>query len=459
MSLEQDNVDVDVNAILKPYFSEISSLNQSLKQHENMVDYYTLKTKMINDEIDNQLKQLNQEEIELSQKFITCVENEEFYIHPTEENVDLINNAKQYKDIYNKKKEQYITQMKQIENKEKALNDKLSQLDSEKQELYKNICDLILNNGKNLQSDNKKEEELINNNQGIIKVIKAKCSQIKNKNNTKETKRTRSFSNSNNNNNNNKQRKGSSVNKNKNNKKRHYNISSSPNKTYNNASNYSISSSQIALNTKHKNNLHNNTSSNNHNGSNSKNKMNGNRKRFNSSLTTTKPKKNNSYSNIPIHLTNQSNVHNNNNNVSSIVIKNNACDNIKNTNKSFFLLKNARLEKSLQHSSNIMSQEDLGGEYCCYKLLRNYKNDLKNVEDLSDDSHYLNKSSSNQYSKPRSVSRYKNNCNRSFTNEDKSLRRERLEYKLSNTPKLCVRGKYVNQNLIGQATDTENGIL
>ena len=458
MSLEQ--VNVDVSAILKPYFSEISSLNESLKQHENMVDYYTLKSKMINDEIDNQLKQLNQEEIELSQKFITCVENEEFFIHPTEENVELINNAKQYKDVYNKKKEHYITQMKQIENKEKALNDKLNRLDSEKQELYKIICDLILNNGKNLQSDNKKEEELINNNQGIIKVIKAKCSQIKNKSNTKETKRTRSFSNSNNNNN--RQHKGNSVNKNTHNKKRHYNISSSPNKTYNNASNYSISSSQIALNTKHKDNVRNNTSNNNHNKSNSKNKMNGHRKRFNSSLST-KPKKNNSYSNIPIHLTNQSNVHNNNNNnnhnVSSIAIKNNACDNIKNTNKSFFLLKNARLEKSLKHSSDIMSQEDLGGEYCCYKLLRNYKNDLKNVEDLSDDSHYLNKSSSNQYSKALSVSRYKNNCNRSFTNEDKSLRRERLEYKLSNTPKLCVRGKYVNQNLIGQATDTENGIL
>ena len=65
--------------------------------------------------------------------------------------------------------------MKQIEVKEKLLNDKLNQLDSETQELYTVRYNLILNKGTNLQSDNK-QEELIHNNQCIIKVIKARCS-------------------------------------------------------------------------------------------------------------------------------------------------------------------------------------------------------------------------------------------------------------------------------------------
>lgn len=459
MSIEQLNV----SEILKPYFSEISSLNESLKQHENILDYYTIKSKKVNEEIDNQLSQLNQEEIELAQKFINCVENEDFYLNPSDEHKELINDAKKQKDVYNKKKEHYLLQMKQIETKEKALEEKVKQLDNEKQELYKIICDLILNEGNNIhKNSNKKEEELIQNNQGIIKVIKAKCSKINNKSDIngnaskKGTKRTRSFSNSNkvplsnNKAKSSKRKNGNSIGKDT--KKRHHNISQSPNKTYQ-VSNFSISSSQIAITSKNKDHL--NKSNNTKSSSKSKQTPISNKKRF-SSLSSKKPKKNNSYTNMPIHLTNQSNV--NNHNVSSIIEGNSACDNIKNTNKSFFLLRNARLEKSLRHCSDV-SQEDLGGEYCCYKLLRNYKKDLKCSGELSDDSHYLNKSSSNQYSKAKSVSKGRSNCNRNFNNEDKSLIRERIENKLSNTPKLCIRGKYVNQNLIGQATDTENGIL
>lgn len=127
----------------------------------------------------------------------------------------------------------------------------------------------------------------------------------------------------------------------------------------------------------------------------------------------------------------------------SITTLNSMVDNIGNTNKSFYLYRNARIEKSLRHNTEI-SQDDLGGEYCCYRLLRNYRNDIRN--------------SSLEFLR-NTKARSKSSCHNSSYVEDKSLVKERLETRMSNTPKIVVGGRLVSQSLIGQATNTENGVI
>lgn len=114
-----------------------------------------------------------------------------------------------------------------------------------------------------------------------------------------------------------------------------------------------------------------------------------------------------------------------------------------NTNKSFYLLRNARIEKAMRHNTEI-SQDDIGGENCCYRLLRNYQNDIRNtsVEFLRN-----------------TKARSRSSCHNKSYIGDRSYIRERFEQKMENTPKIYIKGRYVKQNLIGQATDTENGII
>ena len=99
--------------------------------------------------------------------------------------------------------------------------------------------------------------------------------------------------------------------------------------------------------------------------------------------------------------------------------------------------------EAMRHNTEI-SQDDIGGENCCYRLLRNYQNDIRNtsVEFLRN-----------------TKARSRSSCHNKSYIGDRSYIRERFEQKMENTPKIYIKGRYVKQNLIGQATDTENGII
>ena len=514
----KNNSNVNIQQVLSPYFTEILSLNEELKKHETMLELYGMKYKKINQDYEIKRKELDEEELELSKQFISTVESEEFFKNPNEDNKTLVEEAKKHKEIFNKRKGQALLHKKKIEVKQKELDDKVNLLSQDKKELYEVICNLILGKKDNSNGENQEEKnKMIKNNQGLIRVISSKCDKLKKVKNFEEIENNRlskvsipnlkiinekgssnnlsSLSNTRRSNqtignkthhtithrsNNSIEKKSITPNQRKKKatieKKEQSTEKKSKKKSDDNIKNLNINELEKENNKNNHNNIKKVKKSPNRNKSTKSehfsNKSNsceskGSKPEYSSKQSKgkqSKPKynpKDKPYKkppNISIYSHNSdfscssipskinTSLPNMNHSVSpnrSITTLNSMVDNIGNTNKSFYLYRNARIEKSLRHNTEI-SQDDLGGEYCCYRLLRNYRNDIRN--------------SSLEFLR-NTKARSKSSCHNSSYVEDKSLVKERLETRMSNTPKIVVGGRLVSQSLIGQATNTENGVI
>ena len=442
-----------VPIILSPYFKEISQLNEELRNKETQIEFYSLKAKKLNQELDEKREILEKEERELSLQFISTVESEDFFKNPSDENVEVINEIKRKKNKFNADKGNYIRKKAQIDRREKDLAQKVSQLPPEKKELYDIICKLILQGDDNVILDDE-EAKIIKNNQGLVRVISSKCSRIKGSDSdispekSPENSTDKSRKNSNNNiaigkgNDQNftitsikNSNRNSNRNSLKNQVKKPSNYSTRSNK--NNISNSSRDDSRKKGNNKEtpkviRSARRNDSRKKSHDGLMIKTKSRGSFANPNRMLT---PKLNDTSS------VNTSDINSPGKKSCMTVCGTSVYDKIPFTNKSFYLLRNANIAKTFKNPNEI-NQDDLGGEHCCERLLRNYQNEIRST------SHSPFRRNDQSKARSQSYGSYVDN-----------LRKERQYKKFESMPKIKVRGKVVNQTVIGQATNTENGII
>ena len=165
--------------ILKKYFSTILNLNKELHNQETLIEFYKIKCNNLNIINEKKKKEIEEKENQLTEIFITMVENENFFITASEiELKDIIEKAKEKKKNYNKKKEDYIKSKKILEQTKNDLNLKIKDLSAKQLESFNLIKDIILNNINLEDEDNeiiqKYDKELIKQNKKLIKDLKEK---------------------------------------------------------------------------------------------------------------------------------------------------------------------------------------------------------------------------------------------------------------------------------------------
>ena len=396
--------------IIKPYFSTILNLNKELHKQETLIEFYKIKCNNLTKIIEKKKKEIEEEEINLTNLFISKVEKEDFFINSTDyELKDIIEKAKNKKKNYEKKKDDYNKLKKTLEQKRNNLNLKMNKLSIEQLELFNLIKDIIINNI-NIDDENneliqKYDKKIINENKNLIKRINEKCLEYKKNidslqkeiNNKKNTKQLHS----------NKLRKRSLQLKEK---------------------SLSLKNSFFNIN---------NEISTNYN--------------YNPIKNLDRSKNNSSLSSIPINNNISSFIEVNNNNhnltlnmpLSSKHINtnfynyNNSDISIKNLNKSFYLLRNKRIEDDSKYSLNISHDIILYGNLCT-RLLNNYKRDLRLIESLSPSDKNKNKKRS-----------HSNTCSHFKKIEDKeNLKNE-----------IFFNNKYYKQNTIDFINESDSGIV
>ena len=170
--------------ILKKYFSKILNLNKELHKQETLIEFYKIKCNNLNIINEKKKKEIEEKENQLTEIFITMVENENFFITASEiELKDIIEKAKEKKKNYNKKKKDYIKNKKILEQTKNDLNLTIKDLSAKQLESFNLIKYIILNNINLEDEDNeiiqKYDKELIKQNKKLIKDLKEKCLEYK----------------------------------------------------------------------------------------------------------------------------------------------------------------------------------------------------------------------------------------------------------------------------------------
>ena len=171
--------------ILNPYIEKIRTLSNDIKKKENLILYSNLKINKIKDEYDEINKDLNEEENNLIETYISVIEKEQFYLSPANlELKELAERAREKKKQYSKMKNNYDDDKLYMDKREQDFQDRLKNLSDNEQNLFLILKEYILNDKdinkiKNdlelLNGDNNKNiDEIINKNKPFLKETKNK---------------------------------------------------------------------------------------------------------------------------------------------------------------------------------------------------------------------------------------------------------------------------------------------
>ena len=171
--------------ILDPYIEKIRTLSNDLKKKENLILYSNLKINKIKDEYDEINKELNEEENNLIETYISVIEKEEFYLSPANiELKELAEKAREKKRQYSKMKNNYDYDKLYMDKKEQELQDRLKNLPDNERNLFLILKEYILSdkdinkikNDLELLSDdnNNNLDEIIRKNKPFLKETKNK---------------------------------------------------------------------------------------------------------------------------------------------------------------------------------------------------------------------------------------------------------------------------------------------
>ena len=333
--------------ILKKYFSTILNLNKELHNQETLIEFYKIKCNNLNIINEKKKKEIEEKENQLTEIFITMVENENFFITASEiELKDIIEKAKEKKKNYNKKKEDYIKSKKILEQTKNDLNLKIKDLSAKQLESFNLIKDIILNNINLEDEDNeiiqKYDKKLIKQNKKLIKDLKEKCLEYKEnidylKNEIDKQNQKKKLNDS---------------------RKKRRNLSNKKTLSiYKNS--YFNENNEIFNDYSHLRNLY---------------------KSKNSSLSTIPINNNLSSFLEPNHNPNLSyNIQTSSHYMNTT---NDSINNLKYLNKTFYLLRHKRIEDDLKYSLNMSTDQILEGNLC-KKLLKNYKKDFRLIKSLN----------------------------------------------------------------------------
>ena len=132
--------------ILEPYFEKIRILSNELKKKENLLSYANLKLNKIKDEYDEITKELQEEENDLIETYISIIEKEEFYLSPSNlELKELAERSREKKLAYSKMKNIYDNDKLYMNKREEELNDRINDLSEKEHNLYLILKEYILN--------------------------------------------------------------------------------------------------------------------------------------------------------------------------------------------------------------------------------------------------------------------------------------------------------------------------
>ena len=132
--------------VLAPYFEKIRILSNDIKKKENLLSYANLKINKIKDEYDEITKELQEEENNLNETYISIIEKEEFYLSPSNlELKELAERAREKKLAYSKMKNNYDNDKIYMNKKEEELDNRINNLSDKEHNLYLILKEYILN--------------------------------------------------------------------------------------------------------------------------------------------------------------------------------------------------------------------------------------------------------------------------------------------------------------------------
>ena len=170
---------------INSYIEVIKALSNEIKNKENILLFYNLKLNKIKDEYDEINNEIIEEENDLIEKYMSSVEQEEFFLSPSNLEIkDISERARKKKINYDKTKEDYNYEKIYINKEEEELDECINNLPDDEHDIFIILKELLLND-KDMnkikddldlftQNRNKNYNDIIRKNNNLIREIKDK---------------------------------------------------------------------------------------------------------------------------------------------------------------------------------------------------------------------------------------------------------------------------------------------
>jgi len=176
---------------INSYIEVIKALSNEIKNKENILLFYNLKLNKIKDEYDEINNEIIEEENDLIEKYMSSVEQEEFFLSPSNLEIkDISERARKKKINYDKTKEDYNYEKIYINKEEEELDECINNLPDDEHDIFIILKELLLND-KDMnkikddldlftQNRNKNYNDIIRKNNNLIREIKDKLKSKRN---------------------------------------------------------------------------------------------------------------------------------------------------------------------------------------------------------------------------------------------------------------------------------------
>ena len=176
---------------INSYIEVIKALPNEIKNKENLLLFYNLKLNKIKDEYDEINNEIIEEENDLIEKYMSSVEQEEFFLSPSNLEIkDISERARKKKINYDKTKEDYNYEKIYINKEEEELDECINNLPDDEHDIFIILKELLLND-KDMnkikddldlftQNRNKNYNDIIRKNNNLIREIKDKLKSKRN---------------------------------------------------------------------------------------------------------------------------------------------------------------------------------------------------------------------------------------------------------------------------------------
>ncbi len=131
---------------INSYIEVIKALSNEIKNKENILLFYNLKLNKIKDEYDEINNEIIEEENDLIEKYMSSVEQEEFFLSPSNLEIkDISERARKKKINYDKTKEDYNYEKIYINKEEEELDECINNLPDDEHDIFIILKELLLN--------------------------------------------------------------------------------------------------------------------------------------------------------------------------------------------------------------------------------------------------------------------------------------------------------------------------
>lgn len=149
---------------------QILSLIERMKKQEKIFEFYISTFDKTHEKLESKRAKLEKEELEIISKFLSEIENEDFFKNPSDEVKNKVDISKFSKKKLEFKKKQLLKEEENLKNLNRKLNNKVKALPANKKDLY-----LALQNQIVVKNENNKDKDILQQNPSLTTFIKKIC--------------------------------------------------------------------------------------------------------------------------------------------------------------------------------------------------------------------------------------------------------------------------------------------